>query len=192
MNLLIISKNQFFLKGTKYELEEDGIYPDISDRYIPGYDFYVVDTDTADVGSDIVSENAKIITLSHDKECDIALPFHIYELEEMLDGIQRHNYIRSAERGCDTVTADIPKLTGCEKKILEMLVARSPEAVKKDEIFYGVFKKAREGSNVVNVYINSLRKKIEKDGVRVILTDRKKGFRIDKVTSFLLEILKES
>ena len=70
------------------------------------------------------------------------------------------------------------RLTELERGLFERLYRAKGEFVSR-EILAEVFSGA-ESASILNVYIHYLREKLERDGMRVIFSSRKSGYKIDE------------
>lgn len=137
------------------------------------YDVLIVDTDTANAPSQ------DAITLGHNGI--LPLPFRH---EELIELVERKN-TSSAELtlGNDGKSAYLHgeriKLTEVEYKLLSVLISSDTEFTSRERLLNEVWGgEADEG--VVNVYVHYLRRKLEKDGAKIILSSRKEGYSIDR------------
>ncbi len=71
-------------------------------------------------------------------------------------------------------------LTKIEEKLLSLLLAAEGEPVSREALSEALFPKAEAGEGSVTVYIHYLRRKLEKNGERLILSHRGKGYSIKK------------
>ena len=137
------------------------------------YDMVIVDTNT----SSVPSPNA--ITLGHNGI--LPLPFKHEDLIELVKSKNKS----SAELtlGNDGKSAYLCgeriKLTEVEYKLLSVLISSDTEFISRERLLNEVWGgEADEG--VVNVYVHYLRRKLEKNGAKIILSSRKEGYSIDK------------
>ena len=70
------------------------------------------------------------------------------------------------------------KLTDVEYKLLDLILS-ADSFVSKQEILHTVWGEGYD-EGVVNVYIHYLRRKLEKDGKKVIISSRNEGYKIDE------------
>jgi DNA-binding response OmpR family regulator len=75
-------------------------------------------------------------------------------------------------------------LTGTEKRVLGFLVSRVGEVVAKRELLKEVWGSDTGDPNVVEVNISTLRRKLERRGLRIIHTVRGQGYRLDEPVRF--------
>ena len=120
-------------------------------------------------------------------------PFAFDELAARVRALQRRRYeqasplIKIAELEIDTAARLVRlggtriELTSREYSILEILAVRQGQIVSRDEIWDRIYDfGAERNSNVVDVYIGYLRKKLERDGqARLIHTKRGLGYVLD-------------
>jgi DNA-binding response OmpR family regulator len=115
-------------------------------------------------------------------------PFAFEELKARVRALQRRAYqqasptIRVADLEVDTVTRTVRRagqavdLTPREYSVLEFLAARKGEVVTRDEISTRIYDfSVDRNSNIVDVYVGYLRKKLEREG-RPRLIHTKRGF----------------
>ncbi len=137
------------------------------------YDIILADTDTSS------APDGNVITLGSGGT--LPLPFRH---EELLSLIESKNTVPTElTLGNDGksvyLSGERIRLTDVEYKLLSVLLSSDTEFTTRkkllDEVWGG---DADEG--VVNVYVHYLRRKLEKDGKKIILSSRKEGYSIDK------------
>lgn len=120
----------------------------------------------------------------------LAKPFAFDELKARVRALQRRRYqksspiLRVGDLEIDTssrtvrVHGEVVDLTAREYSILEVLASRAGKVVSRDEILERIYDFAADtGSNLVDVYIGYLRKKLERHGApRLIHTRRGFGY----------------
>ncbi len=170
----IISDNTLLYEKIRLLLREEAVV----DRLTGGseaneYDVIFTDTDT-DCG-----KSAKAIRIGADR--DIPYPFLHEELLNAFhnagsadrdDSIKLSKAKRSATLGEISV-----KLTELEYKLLEKLLS-ADGFVTREELLASIWGEGYD-DGVVNVYVYYLRRKLEKDGKRIIISSRKEGYKID-------------
>lgn len=137
-----------------------------------GYDLIIADTRSGL----ITPENA--ITIGDGG----ALPysFRHEELLAIINGSEKKAdaLTLSASTQSAYLSGEAIKLTDVEYKLLDVIVS-ADGYVSKEEILRTVWGDGYD-LGVVNVYIYYLRKKLEKDGRRVIISSRNEGYKIDE------------
>lgn len=73
---------------------------------------------------------------------------------------------------------DTPSLTKTEETLLSLLLEAKGEILTKEALAKALFPEAEDGKGSVTVYIHYLRKKLETDGKRLIISHRGKGYSI--------------
>ncbi len=115
-------------------------------------------------------------------------PFAFEELKARVRALQRRAYhqtsptIRVADLEVDTVARTVRRagqaidLTAREYSVLEFLAARKGEVVTRDEISTRIYDfSVNRNSNIVDVYVGYLRRKLEREG-RSRLIHTRRGF----------------
>ena len=137
-----------------------------------GYDLIIVDTHS-DVS---IPENA--ITIGDGG----ILPssFRHEDLLAIINGNEKKADVitLSASSQSAYLSGEAIKLTDVEYKLLDVIVS-ADGYVSKTEILHTVWGDGYD-EGVVNVYVYYLRKKLEKDGRRVIISSRNEGYKIDE------------
>ncbi len=123
------------------------------------------------------------ITVGYTKDASLAneqalllRPFLLDRFREMLK--------EYAENGGDTLSLrptpsqTLPPLTKTEETLLSILLSAKGQIVSKRALADALFPEAEDGEGSVTVYIHYLRKKLESDGKRRILSHRNKGYSI--------------
>jgi len=119
-------------------------------------------------------------------------PFHFQELLARVQALMRraggwaHPILQCGDVSLDTrsqvvtVGGQIVELTSFEYRILEFLMLRAGEVISKSELTERLYEQDFErDSNVIEVFIGRLRRKLDPDGVRQpIETLRGRGYRI--------------
>ena len=75
-------------------------------------------------------------------------------------------------------TQEIPPLTETEQALLSILLSAKGQIVSKQTLADALFPEAEDKEGSVAVYIHYLRKKLEKDGKKRILSHRNRGYSI--------------
>ncbi len=120
------------------------------------------------------------VTLSKDRDADITLPFELGALEPYFKGGASLNILYCEGEGEKvSFKGEYIRLTGFEKKLFYSLYSAMGEFVSREELLKTVWDNSAD-IGIVNVYVYYLRKKLEKDGEKVIIAGRKEGYRIDK------------
>ena len=118
------------------------------------------------------------VTMSRQEKCDIALPFDHQRIKEVLlgGGTEKKLHISSIGRISTFGEREI-HLTDVEFRLLSMLY-EAEGFVGRKALLLGVWNDCTD-EGVVNVYIHYLRRKLEKDGEKVILSSRKEGYMLN-------------
>ena len=158
------------------------IFLDISDEYecicaesASGVraDVFLCDIDT--VSPELDSQ----ITLSREKNADIALPFSLGEIKRALEGggsahtLTYNEYSRRV-----SVNGRGVELTEGEFSLFLSLARRRGEWVSRRTLNEEVWGRESDGT-LLNVYIHYLREKLEGGGEKIIISSRKSGYKID-------------
>ena len=176
--MLIVSGDKIFSAAIKEYLEDVHIDKSILDRCV------IVDLDTSDAREDA-------ITFSRDenKSPDLTRPFLMTDLAELVKNrfsIVFEKEMHKADGAEFVLTSDgvtyrgsfVP-LTNRERDVLGLLLSERGSAVSRDEIFSSLWGGESSDSNVVDVYIRYLRKKLDFHfGERIIYTRRGMGYYI--------------
>ena len=179
--MLIVSSDEIFAAAIKQYLEDMHMDGTILDRCV------IVDLD-------FLSENPRerAVTFSRDenKMPDLVRPFLMTELAETVkkrfstdpDAVEvSENKTDDMLLSSDGVTykGSFTPLTPKERDVLLLLLSRRGCALSREEIFHALWGEDEAGSNVVDVYIRYLRKKLDfRFGERIIYTRRGCGYYI--------------
>ena len=112
---------------------------------------------------------------------DISLPFRHEDLLDVFNSVEvsEDEVITLAEDGKRAyLGGEAIKLTGVEYSLLEYMLKGSG-FVSKEDILRDVWGEGFD-LGVVNVYIHYLRRKLEKNGKKVIISSRTEGYKIDE------------
>lgn len=83
-------------------------------------------------------------------------------------------------RGSVTFEGEEMSLTAREYTLLEYLARRAGQVVSREDIWTNLYDEHAElGSNVIDVYVGYLRKKLQRDGAPRIKTIRGRGYRLE-------------
>ena len=112
----------------------------------------------------------------------LALPLSLSELISAVENRSAEEFPRltlePSERRV-TFGSEVVKLTDAEFRLLSALVKAGGQFVSRDSLLYEVWDGSAGGS-VVNVYVHYLREKLERGGVKLILSSRAEGYKIDR------------
>lgn len=140
-----------------------------ADEGMGGYDLLLTDTVTENPDAVLIGEGGALPRL-----------FKHEELFALLDRSGEADICLSlipATHGA-YVFGEAVKLTEVEYKLLEVILA-SDGFVSKEELLERVWGEGYD-LGVVNVYVHYLRRKLERDGKRVIVSSRNEGYKIDE------------
>ena len=176
--MLIVSGDKIFSAAIKEYLEELHIERSVLDRCV------IVDLDYC---SEVPYERAITFSRDEGKTPDLTRPFLMTELADTV--VSRFSESDADEKK-DRNTTDflltsegvtyrdsfIP-LTPKERDVLGLLLARRGTALSREEIFSTLWGGESSESNVVDVYVRYLRKKLDfRFGERIIYTERGLGY----------------
>ena len=120
-------------------------------------------------------------TMSRDPmvKCDISLPFPLGSLYNALIKERSATLTLNAEKRTVSLEGKSARLTEIEFALFSALFSNQGDYVSREDLLDTVW-----GNNtdpgVLNVYIHYLREKLEKDGRKIILASRNKGYKIDE------------
>ncbi len=103
-------------------------------------------------------------------------PFPIDLFRAMLKGCTEEGGDALSLRS--SLSKSLPSLTKTEETLLSILLSAKGQIVSKRALADALFPEAEDGEGSVTVYIHYLRKKLETDGKRRILSHRNKGYSI--------------
>ncbi len=119
-------------------------------------------------------------TMSKHAPADIALPFKHEEILSMLGGNDSNHEIKLSGDGQSIyIDGERIKLSKREFKLLSRVAAAGGGYVSSEQLLSDVWGEEFTLNNV-NVYIHYLRRKIERDNVRIILFSNPEGYTINK------------
>ncbi len=167
---ILLAKNELLYKLISLEL-----YPEIEcemrDDDACEYDFLLYDYDEG------ARPGARGIGIGHSVGADIPLPFPIGELKRRLLSNKAILFV-DKERLCATLGDRIIKLTEIEATLLDLIIKGGESFVRREDLHKAIWaERATDGA--LNVYIHYLRRKLEGDGERVIISSRS-GYRINE------------
>lgn len=179
--MLIVSGDEIFSAAIKQYLEDLKTEQSILDRCV------IVDLDFS---SENPGERAVTFSRDENKDPDLVRPFLMTSLADAV--IERFSTEESTpEKEIDndvefllssdgvTYRGSFTPLTPKERKVLGLLLSRRGIAMSREEIFKELWGDDEAGSNVVDVYIRYLRKKLDfRFGERIIYTRRGCGYYI--------------
>lgn len=116
----------------------------------------------------------KNASLSHEEGL-LLRPFLLDRFHALLKGYTEEGELTSL------FTSSAPKrppLTDTEEALLSLLLSAKGQIVSKSELANALFPEAEDGEGSVTVYIHYLRKKLEADGKKRILSHRGRGYSI--------------
>ena len=166
-NPLVYNKIRLLLRGVA-EVERVG-----ADCDPEAYSLVFADIESADL------PDFPAVTLG--EGCDIPLPFrHEDILSAVLErGEKIDNALTLSNDGKHVyLCGERIKLTEVEYKLLECLI-NADGFISREELLDSVWGEGFD-SGVVNVYVCYLRRKLEKDGKKIIISSRNEGYRIDE------------
>ena len=167
---LVITKRDIIFRLVSCELS-----PDI-DCYCRGdfefgYDYVIYDYDFFK-DKDIFG-----IGIGYDEGADLTLPFPIGALREMALSVKRELTL-DRERLTATISGRMIKLTELEATLLDLIIKGGKEYTSREALHLGLWgERATDGA--LNVYIHYLRRKLEMNDERVILSSRQ-GYKINE------------
>jgi len=178
--MLIVSGDEIFSAAIKEYLEDLHIEPQILDRCV------IVDLDFS---SEMPSEKTVTFSRDENKYPDLVRPFIMTDLAEaVVERFAESVEIpkREARTAEFTLSSDgvtyrdvfVP-LTAKERDVLGLLLARRGMTLSREEIFSALWGVESSESNVIDVYVRYLRKKLDfRFGERIIYTRRGCGYYI--------------
>ena len=137
----------------------------------------LIDLDTA-VSTD-APDGVRRVSMSRRVECDLPIPFSDAQLRSAVR--ERSQAIARLSLTDRTAWLDgvAIKLTEVEATLLGRLIAEGGDFVSRERLLTDVWSDGAEGS-VINVYIHYLREKLERQGEKIILSSRSRGYKIDE------------
>lgn len=168
--VLVITGSRMLFQ--KIRLELDGLCEcEMNGEPKEGYDTVLTDVDS--VGTSSVG-----LTLGSGEGCDITLPFAIGELKSRLfgKGSTALSYDRHTRRA--TLGGVTAALTEVEGALLEAILEGEGGFVSRESLLTRVWGEGANGG-VLSVYVHYLREKLEKGGIKVILSSREMGYKIN-------------
>ena len=178
--MLIVSGDETFSLALRQYLEDSRLDSSVLERCV------IIDLDFSDENP---RENALTFSRDENKSPDLLRPFLMTELLELVKerflGDFYENIAPAETESADMIlTSDgvtyrgiFTPLTPKEGEVLALLLSRRGCALSREEIFRLLWKDETAGSNVVDVYIRYLRKKLDfRFGERIIYTRRGCGY----------------
>ncbi len=121
-----------------------------------------------------------VTTMSKHAPADIPLPFKHEDILATIDGDNSNHEIRLSGDGHSVyINGERIKLSKREFKLLSRVAAAGSGYVSREQLLTDVWGEDFTLSNV-NVYIHYLRRKIERDNVKIILFSNPEGYTINK------------
>ncbi len=178
--MLIVSGDEVLSLAIRQYLEDSKLDASVLEKCV------IIDLDFS---AENPRENALTFSRDENKSPDLLRPFLMTELLDLVkkrfsDGFYENTAPVEAESGDMILTSEgvtyrgifIP-LTPKEQEVLSLLLSRRGCALSREEIFKILWKDDTAGSNVVDVYIRYLRKKLDfRFGERIIYTRRGCGY----------------
>ena len=164
--VLVLSRDAYLIQKIKLEL--DGELECVTNT---DADILLVDVDTVEK----IPSGA--ITMSRSADADIALPFKLGQLRELL--MPKAPEALTLGDKCAILDGKSVKLTDVEFALLKAIYSRGGGYVKREELLNEVWG-GNADSGVINVYVHYLREKLEMSGERVILASRGEGYKVDE------------
>lgn len=125
----------------------------------------------------------KIIGFTREKKKNypfpvLSRPFRTEELVSLLSdgGEQKSPLLASPDCRTVTVRGEVISLTEREAALFALLTAAGGRAVSREELCRTLFPNAEDAGSALSVYIHYLRKKLERNGKRVIRSHRGGGY----------------
>ncbi|MBO7304283.1 MAG: winged helix-turn-helix transcriptional regulator [Clostridia bacterium] len=143
----------------------------------------LVDTDTVNTDFAALRDaQKKVVTMSRtDDDTDLKIPFSLDTVAKLLNNCGKDQPIlRLAPEGKRVYLYGKPiRLTEVESALLALLIERGGEYATREQILREVWGDDAD-SGVINVYVHYLREKLEAHGEKIILSSRKRGYKIDE------------
>ncbi len=178
--MLIVSGDEIFSLALRQYLEDSKLDSSVLEKCI------IIDLDFS---AENPRENSVTFSRDESKAPDLVRPFLMTELLDIVkkrfsDDFYENETSIEAESGEILLSSDgvtyrgvFTPLTPKEHEVLSLLVSRRGCALSREEIFKLLWKDDTAGSNVVDVYIRYLRKKLDfRFGERIIYTRRGCGY----------------
>lgn len=160
-------KIRLILKDTAEILDASDAYGDA--------DVLIINTNEKEVPRGV---SCRVITLGDGGE--LALPFRHEELIACLDGDGRTECpMLVLGDKCASLRDKIIRFTDVEFSLLSVLADAKGEFVGREELLHRVWGGGVDGG-ILNVYVHYLREKLECGGEKIILSSRKRGYKIDE------------
>lgn len=171
MRVLVVSKDKYLIR--KLQLELSGIAEVTTDGV--GFDALIYD---CDCGIPIPDFDGRTLLLSrYGADGAEPLPTERGRIAELLSSDRRKVLTLSKADRTAIFGNERIKLTSHEYSLLSMLL-ESDGYVSREAIAQSVWENAADG--LVNIYVHYLRRKLEANGDKVILSSRKYGYKINE------------
>lgn len=178
--MLIVSGDETFSLALRQYLEDSKLDTSLLEKCV------IIDLDFS---SENPKENSITFSRDESKSPDLVRPFLMTELldlvKERFSGDFYENTVPTEAENGDIILSSegvtyrgvFTPLTPKEREVLSLLLSRRGCALSREEIFRLLWKDDTAGSNVVDVYIRYLRKKLDfRFGERIIYTRRGCGY----------------
>lgn len=148
----------------------------VNDNPIEKSDITLVDIDTVTV------DNSNCLTMSRkDIRADVQIPFPLGKIKALIaseKAVLPDLFLSETER-CVYLRGERIKLTELEFSLFSYIFNKDGEYASREELLKEIWGSEAE-SGIINVYVHYLREKLEIHGEKIILSSRKRGYRIDE------------
>lgn len=179
-DICILSGEPDFAQMLLLELSAGGRRVEVSpdpDR-LPDASLYLVDSDAfpgvTPPGRTV--RYGRSISGPAEGEQVLVRPFSLSALHALLASDPPRGLTLSPDRKSARLHGATIPLTAREAELLSVLLTARGKPVTREELYARVFGGSGEGPGVVNVYIHYLRRKLERDGRRILLSLRGQGY----------------
>jgi len=173
LKIAVYTKDPYLYKKIALSLPECEVLAPSDTEEASGCELIFVDTDTTDISIDAA------VTMSRHKSAKLKIPFSLScpaELLRKCGGSPRCALI--PERRAVLIMGEEIKLTELEYELFSLIVL-SEGCISREDILSKIWRDGAD-SGVLNVYIHYLREKLERQGEKIIVSERGRGYTLSK------------